>query len=90
MNMIVDTLRLAEDFKSAGFAEPQARVLADKFRTLADDHLVTKEYLDFKLHELRDGFDFKLKELRYSMTLSLGGLMTAILVFFKIMEHFGH
>ncbi len=79
MNMIVDTLKLAEDFRSAGFAEPQARALADKFRSLMDDHLVTKEYLDFKL-----------KELRYGLTLSLGGLITAIFAFFKLMEHFGH
>jgi hypothetical protein len=47
--------------------------------TLANDHLVTKEYLDFKL-----------KELRYSLILSLGTLITAIIGFFKIMEHFAH
>ena len=120
MSMIVDTLRLSEDFKAVGFAEPQARALADKFRLLVDERLVTREYLDFKLQELRhdiegklsalegrlnsmdgklsdhrhdmDGrlnsLEGKLKELRYSMTLSLGSLMVAILTFFKVMDHF--
>ena len=114
MSMMLDTLKLAEDFKSAGFAEPQARALADTFRSLVDDdRLVTKEYLDFKLGSLEgkiesklsdlrhdidfklnalegkiNGFDGKLKDLRYSMTLSLGSLMVAILTFFKVMDHF--
>jgi hypothetical protein len=77
MTMVIDTLKLSEDLKKAGFPEQQARALADKFGALANDHLVTKEYLDFKL-----------KELRYSLILSLGTLITAIIGFFKIMEHF--
>lgn len=89
MTMVVDTLRVSEDLKKAGFPEPQARVLADKFGELANDRLVTKEYLDFKLNELRFDFNAKLKELQYSLILSLGGIMTAIMGFFKVMEHFG-
>lgn len=106
MTMIVDTLRLSEEFKAVGFAEPQARALADKFRLLVDERLVTREYLDFRLdgleakidgklndlrHDMESRFtsiESKLKELRYTMTLSLGGIMVAILTFFKVMDHF--
>src|SRR5262249_31597523 len=79
MTMGIDTLKVPEDLKKAVFPEPQARALADKFGELANDRLVTREYLDFKLNEL----DAKLKELRYSLILSLGGIMTAIIGFFK-------
>jgi hypothetical protein len=34
--------KLSEDLKKAGFAEPQARVLAHKFGELAHDRLVPK------------------------------------------------
>lgn len=47
-----DTLHLADEFKAAGFSENEARVLADKLRSMASDHLVTKEYLDYKLSNL--------------------------------------
>lgn len=72
-----DTLSLSEEFKAAGFSEVKAKKLAEKFGKLADDHLVTKEYLDFKL-----------KELQLRMTIALGGWILAILTFFKAMEHF--
>ena len=102
MTMIVDTLKLSEELKAVGFAEPQARALANKFRLLVNERLVTKEYLDCKLQELRhnidgrfnviegrlNGFEGKLKELSFTFTLRLGGLMAAIMTFFKIMDHF--
>lgn len=52
MNMVVDTLRLAEEFSDAGFEEKKARVLAEKIGELTSEHFVTKEYLDSKLSEL--------------------------------------
>jgi hypothetical protein len=74
---VLDTLKLSESFKSAGFNEKQAKILAERIGDLANDHLVTREYLDFKLHDL---------QLR--LTLNLGALIAAILTFFKVMEKF--
>ena len=50
--MIVDTLKLAEDFSQAGFEEKKAKVLAEKIGEFTGEHFVTKEYLDSKLAEL--------------------------------------
>lgn len=72
-----DTLKIAESFRDAGFDELQSRALAETFGTLALGHLVTREYLDFRL-----------RELQLKLTLSLGGIITAILVFFKLMDRF--
>lgn len=77
MTMLFDTLKLTDDFKAVGSDEPKARALAEKFRHLADDHLVTKEYLDCKLQEQS-----------YTLTLRVGGLIVAVLTFFRVMEHF--
>lgn len=47
--------------------------------TLADDHLVTKEYLDFKLNELR-----------YSLLFGLAALIVAIFTFFEVVGPYFH
>jgi pheromone shutdown protein TraB len=47
-----DTLKLTDDFKAAGFSENEARVLADKLQVMTGDHLVTREYLDYRLTNL--------------------------------------
>lgn len=45
----LDTLKLAERLTAAGFEDAKARVLAETFGELANERLVTKEYLDYKL-----------------------------------------
>src|SRR5262245_1837529 len=83
MTMIVDTLKLSEDFKAVGFAEPQARALAEKFRLLVDERLVTREYLDFKLQELRHELEGKLADLRRDLS-----SRTKIFLYVKILYTF--
>jgi hypothetical protein len=85
---IIDTLKLAGEFIQAGIEEKAARVLADKFGQLANEQLVTREYLDFKLNELRNEFRSEIKELKYHITLGLGGWIVAVLTFFKFMDKF--
>ncbi len=75
--MTFDTLRLAEGFKKAGFNEKQSKELADKFGSLANDHAITREYLDFKL-----------RELQLKMTINLAVTVTAVIAFFKIFDKF--
>ena len=75
---VLDTLKLAETFKDAGFNERQSRVLAERIGEMTNDHMVTREYLDFKL-----------KELQLRLTINLGVWIGAIITFFKIMEKFG-
>jgi pheromone shutdown protein TraB len=52
MTAVFDTLHLTDEFKAAGFSENEARALAEKFRAMTSEHLVTKEYLDYKLSNL--------------------------------------
>ena len=56
MNVQVDTLAFAERFEEAGFGHEQARALAAAFgqtQEAARDGLVTKDYLDVRMAELR-------------------------------------
>ncbi len=76
-SIVLDALKLAESFKDAGFNEKQAKVLAERLGELTNDHLVSREYLDFKM-----------KELQLKLTISLGAWIAAIITFFKIMEKF--
>jgi hypothetical protein len=43
---------LPTNSKPLAFQKTRRAVLADKFRSMASDHLVTKEYLDYKLSNL--------------------------------------
>jgi len=72
-----DTLKIAKELAAAGFEEKKAQALAEQFGELANEHFVTKEYLDFKL-----------KELKYQMMFGLGGLMVAVLTFFELVSRF--
>lgn len=77
MTTTLDTLKLAEKFILAGFEEKKARTLAETFGNLANEQLVTKEYLDFKL-----------KDLELRLTVKTAVIITAVITFFKIMENF--
>ena len=73
----VDTLKLSEELVAAGFEKDKARVLAEQFGELANEHLVTKEYLKSELEKM---------ELR--LTIKMAVIVTATLTFFKIIEGF--
>jgi hypothetical protein len=75
--IVFDTLKLSEEFKTAGFDEHKARVLAEKFGTLGNEHLVSREYLDYKL-----------REMQLRMTVNLGAWIAGIIAFFKVMDKF--
>lgn len=76
-----DTLKLSDKFIAAGIDEKHARVFAETFGELANDQLVTKEYLDFKLKN-----EFEKLELR--MTIKTAVIVAAVVGFFRIMEAF--
>jgi hypothetical protein len=48
-----DTLGNFEKLKAAGFSEAQARAQAEALREIIEDRLVTKQFLDLRLAELR-------------------------------------
>ena len=56
-----DSLGYFDKLKAAGFSEEQARVQADALREMADERLVTRNYLDMRM-----------RELEYSLTIKLG------------------
>ncbi len=76
-SIVFDTLKLSEEFKNAGFDEKKAKILAEKIGTLGNEHLVTREYLDFKL-----------REMQLKMTVNLGAWIAAVIAFFKVMDKF--
>lgn len=62
---------------SLGFEEKQAKAIAETFGNLANEQLVTKEYLKNELEKM---------ELR--LTIKLTVVIAAVVGFFKVMETF--
>lgn len=59
-----DSLAYFEKLKAAGFTDEQARIQADALREMADERLVTRNYLDMRL-----------RELEYTLTIKLGAMI---------------
>ncbi|MRW88760.1 hypothetical protein GJ699_02030 [Duganella sp. FT80W] len=71
MNAFVDTL-VAGDF-----SQKQATTLAAALVTLIDAHMVTREYLDMRLNELRLEFRADLANLKADLIQWICGLLIA-------------
>lgn len=84
MNAPLDTLAFAERFESAGFGHDQARALAIAFaqsQEAAREDLVTKEYLDARLAEVKQVVAENGKEVAgrlWSVVTIIAGVSTAI------------
>jgi hypothetical protein len=53
MTTAVDTLKLYERLKAADLPEKAAKEIAEVIKDTVDERLVTKEYLDVRLAELK-------------------------------------
>ncbi|MBI5213563.1 MAG: DUF1640 domain-containing protein [Nitrospirae bacterium] len=53
MTAAVDTLKLYERLKAADLPEKAAKEIAEVIKDTVDERLVTKEYLDVRLAELK-------------------------------------
>jgi hypothetical protein len=51
-----DTLKFVETLQAAGVPASQAKAMAEAFREATSEELVTRNYLDAKLAELRGDF----------------------------------
>ncbi len=84
MNVPIDTLAFAEKFEGAGFGHDQARVLAAPFgqaQAAGREDLVTKEYLDARLAEIKQAIAENGKEITgrlWSAVTIIAGVSTAI------------
>ena len=63
-----DTLKLAQRLEAAGFPPKQAQDVASAISDTIGDVVVTREYLDLRLGELRAELDLRLGEIRAVMS----------------------
>jgi len=50
---VIDTLKIYERLKGANLEESAAKEIAEVIKDVAESHLVTKQYLDMRLAELK-------------------------------------
>jgi len=62
-----DTLKLAQRLEAAGLPAKQAQDVAAVLSETIGDAVVTREYLDLRLGELRSALDLRLGEIRGAM-----------------------
>jgi len=77
-----DTLKLSEGFVAVGFDEKKAKALAETFGELANNQLVTKEFLRNEMEKLES----KMEKLELHLTIKMAIIITAVLTFFKAIE----
>ena len=63
-SLAFDTLKLAQRFEAAGFPAKQAQDMASAIGDTIVDTVVTREYLDLRLAELRAEMGTRLAELK--------------------------
>ncbi len=73
--LALDTLRFSRELKKGGFTEKQAETLADKLGEIVEEQLVSKQYLDLRIAELKNDL------IKWLIALLLGqaGLIVALL-----------
>jgi len=84
MNVPIDTLAFAKSFEDVGFGHDQAHVLAVAFgqtQAAVREDLVTKDYLDARLAEVKQAIAESAKEVTgrlWSTVAIIAGVSTAI------------
>jgi len=53
MEVIIDTLKIYERLKSADLSEKASKEIAEVIKETVSDNLITKQYLDLRLAELK-------------------------------------
>jgi hypothetical protein len=73
-----DTLKLAQRLEAAGLPARQAQDVASALGETIGEAVVTRDYLDLRLEELRTELDLRLGELRTELDLRLGEVRTTM------------
>jgi len=55
MDKTIDTLEIYERLKNSDLSDSAAKEIAEVFKNITDSHLVTNQYLDIRLAELKVG-----------------------------------
>ncbi|MGE0259470.1 MAG: hypothetical protein AB7H71_17400 [Alphaproteobacteria bacterium] len=90
-----DTLKLAQRLEAAGFPPKQAQDMASAIGETIVDTVVTREYLDLRLAEMRADTATKLAELKAEMLkwmfgavgLQTLGILGGVAALFKLLGH---
>ena len=90
LTMTFDTLAIAKQLAAGGFSVQQAETLTSTLREAGrEDHLVTREYLDERLHGMEKRVDEKLETLGLRLTVKLGAMMFAGFGFLAALKFYG-
>ena len=73
-----DTLKLAQRLEAAGLPPRQAQDVASALSDTIGEVVVTREYLDLRLGEMRAAFDLRLAEFHAGLDLRLREIRTAM------------
>lgn len=72
-----DTLKFARRLKDAGLSDTQAEAIAEAFRDATSEELVTREYLDARLHITKSDLEAKIEAAKSDIIKWLAGLLIA-------------
>jgi hypothetical protein len=79
MNAVAfDTLKLAQRLEAAGLPVEHAQEMANALSETIGAAVVTREYLDLRLGEVRAGLDLRLGEMRAGLDLRLGEMRAGL------------
>jgi hypothetical protein len=73
-----DTLKLAQRLEAAGLPPKQAQDVASALSETIGDAVVTREYLDLRLGEMRAELDLRLGQVQAELDLRLGEIRAAM------------
>jgi hypothetical protein len=73
-----DTLKLAQRLEAAGLPPKQAQDVASALSESIGDAVVTREYLDLRLGEMRAELELHLGEMRTELELRLGEMRSGL------------
>jgi hypothetical protein len=77
--VVVDTLKLARRLEAAGFPAKQAADTAEAIAEAIGDSVVTREYLDLRLAELKASLKAELLTWMFGALAAQAGIIVALL-----------
>ena len=82
MEAVIDTLKIYERLKAANLTDQAAKEIAEVFKEVISDQVVTRQHLDLKLSEL----ELRLKhDLTIRMAAIVAGAVAAIAAIVKLL-----
>lgn len=78
MEAVFDTLKIYERLKGADLPESAAKEIAEVFKEVIDERLVTRQYLDLRLKELESSIKNDIIKWVAAMLIAQAALISAL------------